>query len=118
MTNNVQLNDIKVMKKLMLALCLSLGGVALVNAQDTTQTQSQTQTQMSTDQDQNRQQIEVSALPEAIRTSLQTQDYSGWTVSAAYTADQTASTGDDAASTSSSSSNSSSTNSSSSTSTD
>jgi hypothetical protein len=75
------------MKKLMLAICLLFGGVAVVNAQqDTTSTPTKTQTAT---QDKDRQQIQVSELPEAVRTSLQTQDYQGWAISAAYRSTQT-----------------------------
>jgi hypothetical protein len=82
------------MKKIMLSLCLVLGGLAVANAQtDTTSTSTQTQTtdtQVSTDQeDQDRQEIQVSELPEAVRTQLESQDYSGWTVSTAYRSTQT-----------------------------
>ena len=72
------------MKKLMLAFCLLFAGVAFVNAQDTTQTQSPTQPAMEQSGDQDRQLIQASELPEAVRTSLQSQDFSGWTVSQAY----------------------------------
>jgi hypothetical protein len=82
---------ITTMKKIMLSLCLVLGGLAVANAQtDTTSTSTQTQTtdtQISTDQD--RQEIQVSELPEAVRTQLESQDYSGWTVSTAYRSTQT-----------------------------
>jgi hypothetical protein len=83
--------DLMLMKKLMLAVFLMFGGVALVNAQDSTQTQTQTQTQTPTtqdQQDQERTQIQISELPEAITTSLESQDYSGWTVASAYRSTQ------------------------------
>ena len=75
------------MKKLMLALCLFVGGIAVVNAQDTTQTQQPAQPmEQPADQasDQDRQPIQTAELPEAVRTSLQSQDFSGWTVAQAY----------------------------------
>ena len=73
------------MKKLMLAMFLMFGGIAVVNAQDSTSTQTPTQTPtQATPQDQERTQIQVAELPEAIQTSLQSQDYSGWTVATAY----------------------------------
>lgn len=72
----------------MLSLCLLLGGAALVNAQnqDTTKTQPQSQTQQADDQD--RTQIQVSELPQAIKTSLESTDYSGWTINTAYRSTQ------------------------------
>jgi hypothetical protein len=73
------------MKKLMLAMFLMFGGIAVVNAQDSTSTQTPTQTPtQATPQDQERTQIQVTELPEAIQTSLQSQDFSGWTVATAY----------------------------------
>jgi hypothetical protein len=69
------------MKKLMLALLLMIGGIAVVNAQDTTNMQTQNPT---VTQDQDRTQIQVSELPEAVQTALASQDYSGWTVATAY----------------------------------
>jgi hypothetical protein len=77
------------MKKLMLAVVLMFGAVAFVNAQDSTATDktNQTQTQTTT-QDQERTQIQISELPEAISTSLESQDYSGWTVASAYRSTQ------------------------------
>lgn len=76
------------MKKLMLALCMLFGGVAFVNAQNQDQsTPSTPSTQTETmDQsgDQDRQPIQASELPEAVRTQLQSADYSGWTVAQAY----------------------------------
>jgi hypothetical protein len=79
------------MKKVLLAMGLMVGGVAFVNAQDrdTTSTQStqQTTTQdqsMTQDQDDQGVQIQVSELPEPVRTKLQTQDYQGWVVSSAH----------------------------------
>lgn len=70
------------MKKLMVSLCLLFAGVVFVNAQDSTQTQSPTQPAM--EQSPDRQLIQTSELPEAVQTSLQSQDFSGWTVSQAY----------------------------------
>src|SRR5688572_21127771 len=80
------------MKKLMLVIGLMFGGIALVNAQEqdtTSTTPTQTESQTTTTQDQDRQKIEVRELPEAIRTSLETQDYQGWVVSSAYRSSQT-----------------------------
>ena len=76
------------MKKLMLAACLMFGGAAFVNAQEQTTPQDQTATPTETlpaqDQDKDRQEISVSELPEAVTASLESQDYSGWTVGTAY----------------------------------
>lgn len=86
------------MKKVFVALCLMLGGVAVVNAQvqeDSTSTSTETQStqpqpeSQPADLSQDRQQIQVSELPEAVRTSLESTDYSGWNVSAAYRSTQT-----------------------------
>jgi hypothetical protein len=77
------------MKKLMLAAFLMFGGIAFVNAQDTTSTSTPTQTPTQEQgMDQDRQQIEVRELPDAVRTSLESQDYQGWTVSSAYRSTQ------------------------------
>jgi hypothetical protein len=70
-----------------------LFGVAVAaNAQDSTATQDQTQTDqyrqddMNQDQDddKDKKEISVSQLPPAVSAQLQTQDYSGWTVSKAW----------------------------------
>jgi hypothetical protein len=77
----------------MLAACLMFGGAAFVNAQEQTTPQDQTATptetqptqdQTTLDQDKDRQEISVSELPEAVTASLESQDYSGWTVGTAY----------------------------------
>lgn len=71
------------MKKLLLAVCLMVGGATLVSAQNdpaATPTPSQTQTQ---DQD-DKQQISVSELPDAVTAKLEGQDFTGWTVGTAY----------------------------------
>lgn len=65
------------MKKLMLAVCLMFGGAAFVNAQEQDR-----ETQPTQDQD--RQEIAISDLPDAVTASLESQDYSGWTVGTAY----------------------------------
>ncbi len=73
------------MKKLMLALCMLFGGVAFVNAQNQDQSSPSTQTEtMDQPTDQDRQPIQASELPDAVRTQLQSQDYTGWTVAQAY----------------------------------
>jgi hypothetical protein len=84
--NNVKLNSLRAMKKLLLSIGLLVGGVAFVNAQDTTsvQPQPQMQEQSATSQDQQREQIQVSDLPDPVKRAIESQDYQGWTVSAAY----------------------------------
>ena len=73
------------MKKLLLAVCLTVGGATFVSAQnDQRSTQGQTQTQSTQDQDQDKQRISVSELPEAVTAKLESQDFSGWTVGNAY----------------------------------
>jgi hypothetical protein len=73
------------MRKLLLAVCLTFGGAALVNAQATDQAKTPAQTQDAPqDQDKDRVEITVSELPEAVTTSLESSDYSGWTVGSAY----------------------------------
>lgn len=68
------------MKKLLLAVCLMVGGATFVSAQnEPVTTPGQTQTQ-----DQEGQQIAASELPDAVTAKLEGQDYSGWTVGNAY----------------------------------
>ena len=74
------------MKKLLLASCLVLGGLCAY-AQDTTSTdQTQTQQQYPTtmhDQD-DRERINSRDLPDAIKRSLENQEYRGWLINTAY----------------------------------
>jgi hypothetical protein len=78
------------MKKLLFAFCLLFGAAVAVNAQDqdtTTQEQSEQYRTDDMNQDQDdkdRKEIAVSELPATIQTQLQSQDYTGWTVSKAY----------------------------------
>lgn len=72
------------MKKLLLSIGLLLGGVAFVNAQDTTSVQPQPQQSTTPSQDQQREQIQVSDLPDPVKRAIESQDYQGWTVAAAY----------------------------------
>lgn len=73
------------MKKLLLAVCLMVGGATFVSAQDDQRsTPGQPQTQSTQDQDQDKQQISVSELPDAVTAKLESQDFSGWTVGNAY----------------------------------
>ncbi|MEO5603025.1 MAG: hypothetical protein ABIR06_19040 [Cyclobacteriaceae bacterium] len=87
------------MKKIMFALCLMGGSVVLVNAQDTqdtTSTQYKTETPASQDgqsknqdalgqnQDQERERIQSTELPDAVKRSLEGQEYRGWLINGAY----------------------------------
>lgn len=67
------------MKKLMLALYLMFGVIAIGNAQDTLKIQ-----QYPQEQDQGLRKIEIRELPETARQALGSQDYSSWIVNAAY----------------------------------
>jgi hypothetical protein len=92
------------MKKLVFALCVCFGAVVAVNAQDSTSTPSPTdpsstttqQTSPST-QDQGRVKIKSQELPDAVKSSLESQEYRGWLVNSAYKMDasSTSSTGND-----------------------
>ncbi len=73
------------MKKLMLAFCLVFGGL-VVYAQDTTftdetQTQQQYPTQRAED---DRERMNSRDLPDAVKRSLETQQYRGWLINSAY----------------------------------
>jgi hypothetical protein len=78
------------MKKLLFALCLLFGAAVAVNAQDSTSTQDQSSDQYRTDEmnqdqdDKDKKEIAVSELPPAVSAQLQSQDYSGWTISKAF----------------------------------
>jgi len=93
------------MKKLVFALCMVFGAVA-VNAQDSTSTSSPTDptsTQATTGmQEQGRVKIKSQELPDAVKSSLESQEYRGWLVSSAYKVDasSTGSTGNTSDSTS------------------
>jgi hypothetical protein len=72
------------MKKIMLAFCLLFGGVVVyAQQQDTTSTDQQTQypTLQGT---QDRERINSRDLPDAVKRSLEGQEYRGWLVNAAY----------------------------------
>jgi uncharacterized protein YdbL (DUF1318 family) len=79
------------MKKVMFALCFVLGGMVLVNAQDTTSNQynkneqQYPQDQQMQGQQQDRQRIQTSELPDAVKRTLEDQEYRGWLVSGAFT---------------------------------
>src|SRR5688500_8747228 len=99
------------MKKLVFALCMVFGAVAVVNAQDSTSTVSPTdptstsQAPNSSIEDQGRVKIKSQELPDAVKSSLESQEYRGWLVNSAYKMDAasdeaagTESTGNDASS--------------------
>jgi hypothetical protein len=77
------------MKKLVFAFCVMFGAV-VVNAQDSTSTPSptdptSTQTETSaTLQDEGRVKIKSQDLPDAVKSSLESQEYRGWLVNSAY----------------------------------
>lgn len=76
----------------MFALCLMVGGVVAVNAQDTTSTQTPThpetqyQTQDPQGPEQDRERIQTTDLPDAVKKSLEGQEYRGWLINGAYKA--------------------------------
>lgn len=79
------------MKKIIIAACLMFSGAAFVNAQDKAKDQDQSTvpaqtlpTQQQPAEDQDRQEVAISELPDAITASLESQDYSGWTIGTAY----------------------------------
>jgi hypothetical protein len=72
------------MKKLMLAFCFLFGGLVAVNAQDTTSTSQQPYPTSTQQDDQDREKINSRDLPDAVKRSLETQEYRGWLVNAAY----------------------------------
>jgi hypothetical protein len=76
------------MKKLMFAFFIFCGGVVAVNAQDSTSTgksnQYPTQGQAASMDDQDREKINSRDLPDAVKRSLEGQEYRGWLVNAAY----------------------------------
>jgi hypothetical protein len=97
------------MKKLMFAFFILLGGVVAVNAQDSTSTQKNqqypTQGQASMD-DQDREKINSRDLPDAVKRSLEGQEYRGWLVNAAYKSKGVSSSSGNSSSSSSTSSSS------------
>ena len=73
------------MKKVMLAFCLLLGGIVTYAQQQDSTSRDQQQTQYPTTmQDQDRERINSRDLPDAIKRSLEGQEYRGWLVNAAY----------------------------------
>lgn len=79
------------MKKLVFALSMFFGAVVVVNAQDTTSTPSPTDptaTQSpATMQDEGRVKIKSQDLPDAVKSSLESQEFRGWLVNSAYKMD-------------------------------
>jgi hypothetical protein len=85
------------MKKLVFALCMFFGAVVVVNAQDTTSTPSPTDPTSTTPpaastQEQGRVKIKSQELPDAVKSSLESQEYRGWLVNSAYKVDATSTT--------------------------
>ncbi len=70
------------MKKLMFAFAAMLGSVAFVNAQ--TQDEQNNLRIPETAQQDEKVKIKAEELPAAIRTALESQDYNGWMIDAAY----------------------------------
>ena len=85
------------MKKLLFAMCFLFGTAVAVNAQDTTSTTTPTDptvaTQVEQDQD-GRVKIKSQDLPDAVKKSLESQEYRGWLVNAAYKVEASANAGD------------------------
>jgi len=87
------------MKKLVFALCMVFGAVAVVNAQDSTYQTSPTdptstsQSPTSSMEDQGRVKIKSQELPDAVKSSLESQQYRGWLVNSAYKMDAASETG-------------------------
>lgn len=85
------------MKKLVFAVSMFLGAV-VVNAQDTTSTTSPTDPttiQTPAIQDEGRVKIKSQDLPDAVKSSLESQEYRGWLVNSAYKMDAAATTTSD-----------------------
>jgi hypothetical protein len=100
------------MKKLLFAFCMTLGTAAFVNAQDTTSTQSPTDPTSTTPtpteqpaatetpstaatQEDGRVKIKSQELPDAVKKSLESQEYRGWLVNSAYKLDGASSSSSD-----------------------
>lgn len=89
------------MKKLVFALSMFFGAVVIVNAQDTTSTSSptdptvteQTSTASTSSQEDGRVKIKSQDLPDAVKSSLEGQEFRGWLVSSAYKVDGSAQSG-------------------------
>jgi hypothetical protein len=73
------------MKKLMLGLCFMFGGFAIYAQEVTPSDQTQPQQQYPTTQNQDdRERINSRDLPDAVKRSLETQEYRGWLINTAY----------------------------------
>jgi hypothetical protein len=89
------------MKKLVFALSMLFGAVVVVNAQDTTSTSSPTDptvteqpSQVSTSsQEDGRVKIKSQDLPDAVKSSLEGQEFRGWLVNSAYKVDNSSMSG-------------------------
>jgi hypothetical protein len=89
------------MKKLVFALSMLFGAVVVVNAQDTTSTTSPTDptvteqpSQASTSsQEDGRVKIKSQDLPDAVKSSLEGQEFRGWLVNSAYKVDNSSMSG-------------------------
>lgn len=110
-TRLLNLKNTQVMKKLVFAVCMLFGAVA-VNAQDSTSSQSPTDptstsqpSEMNQDQssdvamqEEGRVKIKSQDLPDAVKSSLEGQEYRGWLVNAVYKVDGSSGMSDDASS--------------------
>ena len=73
------------MKKLLFAFSLVLGGFIAASAQDTTSIDQQNQPYPTMQQDdQERERINSRDLPDAVKRSLEGQEFRGWLINAAY----------------------------------
>lgn len=76
------------MKKVMFALLAMLGSAVVVNAQDTTQVEDQPSTGIVSpgegSQADDKVQIKPEELPEAVKKTLEDQEYKGWLINTAY----------------------------------
>lgn len=79
------------MKKLMFAFVAMLGSVAFVNAQDESNAVKAPAPETAVQQQDEKVKIKSEELPEAVKKALETQDYRGWLIDAAfkYTATET-----------------------------
>lgn len=81
------LKQIHIMKKLLLSLFVVAGSFAIVNAQEVSQdSTSASPAAVTPDQaaDGEKVQIKAEELPEAVKQTLQDQEYKGWIINAAY----------------------------------
>ena len=72
------------MKKLILVFSLVMGSIIVVTAQDTTSIDREQQQYEIGQADQDRERINSRDLPDAIKRSLEAQEYRGWLINAAY----------------------------------